>query len=65
MKALHLSKTVWFNIITFILLVLAMPEFISIIPSSWLGPIAFAAGIGNLMLRVFFTSQPTSLNLEN
>ena len=64
MKSILQSKTVYFNIITFVLLVLAMPEFISIIPVSWLQPIAFTAAIGNLILRVFFTSQPTALNIE-
>lgn len=54
------SKTVWWNLITLVLAVLALPEFISIIPISWTPVIGMLNGIGNLILRVYFTTQPVS-----
>lgn len=58
MKKILDSKTVWLNSITFILVVLALPEFISIVPASWIEWIALANAILNYILRIYFTSQP-------
>ena len=54
------SKTVWFNIVVFIGLVLALPQFISVIPPIGLPWISLLAAVGNLILRVWFTTQPVS-----
>lgn len=59
-KVWYTSKTLWFNIITFTLAVLALTQFQGIIPASWLTYIAFATAIGNLILRMFFTSGPVT-----
>ena len=59
-KPMHKSKTVWFNVITLVLTVLALPEFVRLLPESALQYIALANGLGNLALRIFFTnSSPT------
>ena len=58
MKPILQSKTVWFNLITFVLALIALPSFISILPASIIPDIAIINSIGNLILRVFFTSQP-------
>jgi hypothetical protein len=57
-KPWYTSKTVWVNIIAFVLLVLALPQFISVVPVSWIPFIALIAAILNGVLRIFFTSQP-------
>lgn len=56
------SKTLWFNLITFILVLVSLPSFISLLPSSWIPALAFITIIGNAILRTFFTSAPTTLN---
>jgi hypothetical protein len=58
MKSIFESKTVWLNIIAFILLVLALPQFISVIPAVWIPYIALITAVLNGILRIFFTSQP-------
>lgn len=58
MKNLFASKTVWFNVITFILAMISLPDFISLLPVTALPYIAVAGSIGNYILRVYFTSQP-------
>ena len=60
LKRIWDSKTVWFNVITIILAVIALPEFVSIISPSLLPYIALVNSVGNLLLRVFFTSQPVT-----
>lgn len=57
-KAIYKSKTVIFNVITFLLAVIALPEFSSIIPVDYLPVIALVNSIGNIILRVYFTAQP-------
>jgi hypothetical protein len=57
MKKLLGSKTVWLNVVTLFIGIVAlsqgMPEFEQYAP--WL---VFVSGILNLILRVFFTSTP-------
>jgi hypothetical protein len=57
-KPWYTSKAVWLNVVTFILLVLALPQFISVIPVSWIPYIALTSAVLNGVLRLFFTSQP-------
>jgi len=52
------SKTVYFNIVSAILAIIALPDFISIIPVSAMPLIALLSSIGNWVLRVYFTSKP-------
>ena len=52
------SKTVWLNLITAILAILAVPEVSTLIPPEWFKYIAAINIIGNIILRVFFTTQP-------
>lgn len=57
MKKWYQSKTVWFNIVTTIVGVVTFlqgqPTFAEFAP--WL---VLVAGIGNLILRIWFTDQP-------
>jgi hypothetical protein len=57
MKKFYESKTLWFNVITVLLAVLALPELVSLIPEDSMPYIALANGIGNMILR-FLTTQP-------
>jgi hypothetical protein len=50
-KKWYTSKTFWFNIITAILAILAMPEVLAIIPVEYLKYIAAIGVIGNIILR--------------
>ena len=52
------SKTVWFNIVTGLLALVAFPQFISLVPSSAEPYIALVNAMGNWLLRVYFTSEP-------
>lgn len=49
------SKTVWFNIITFVLAVLALPETLAILPEGSFQVLALVNALGNLLLRLYFT----------
>jgi CDP-diglyceride synthetase len=51
------SKTIWWNILTAILAILAMPEIIQLLPESALKWIVIINAVGNMILRVFFTTQ--------
>ena len=55
MKNKFLSKTVWFNIIVLVVAIMAMPEFISILPVSLIPLTVFIGAFGNLILRIYFT----------
>jgi hypothetical protein len=57
MKPFYKSKTLWFNLITLGLAVLALPEFINLIPVESTPYIALANAAGNTILRLF-TTQP-------
>ncbi len=52
------SKTVWFNVITLFLEILALPNFLNLLPQEWLPYLILIQGIGNLVLRIFFTDKP-------
>ena len=58
LKNLFASKTVWLNAIAFVLFVLALPQFISVIPASWIDYIALITAVLNGVLRIWFTAQP-------
>ena len=50
------SKTFWLNVISLIILILALLEFISLIPASVIPLVTLGNAILNLILRIFFTS---------
>lgn len=56
------SKTVWFNIVTGILALLAFPQLISIIPAAAEPYIAILNALGNYVLRVYFTNTAIGTN---
>jgi hypothetical protein len=56
MKPWYQSKTIWFNIISGIIGVLAIPQFISVLPSFVLNYVVVVNAIGNWILRTYFTS---------
>lgn len=63
MKSVFSSKTVWFNIVMTILDIATFSEnLISFVPERnrevVKGAIVFIQGIGNIILRIWFTSQP-------
>lgn len=69
-KPFYQSKSLWFNLITIILAVLALPEFVSILPPAWLVYLGFINAIGNMIIRTFFTNGPVTgtqqqANIEN
>lgn len=50
------SKTIWFNVLMMLMEILAMTDsFPTFIPPSFAAPIAIAQGIGNIVLRRFFS----------
>jgi len=55
-KKFYESKTVWFNVIVFVVAFLALPEFISVLPAVWLPYAVLGGTVGNLILRIWFTS---------
>lgn len=55
MKSIFKSKTFWWNIISALVAIFALPEFISIIPSAYLPVIGLVSAIGNLILRMITT----------
>lgn len=56
-KTLVQSKEVWVLSLTFVLAVLSLPEFISVLPESWLPAIALTGSMLTLILRIFFTQS--------
>lgn len=58
MKTVFSSKTVWFNIVVFAVALLAAPEFLKVLPEALLKYDVLGGAVGNLILRVWFTSQP-------
>lgn len=57
-KSAILSKTVWLNIISFVLVLVSLPEFISVLPVVAIQYIALIAAVLNLALRIFFNNPP-------
>lgn len=58
-KAIWLSKTFWFNIITGTMQALLMAD-LSFLEPSWAGPLAIAQLVGNVWLRAI-TSEPVKV----
>lgn len=59
-KPWYQSKTFWFNVVTFVLGVLALTEFVSVLPKTAAPYIALANAVGNLILRLWFTDTPVT-----
>ncbi len=58
MKKILASKAFWLNVITVLTLICTLPEFGAVIPSLAVPYIALANAVLNIIVRVFFTSQP-------
>ena len=56
------SKTFYFNAITLVLAIIALPDFVSILPGTLLPYLAFVNAVGNLVLRTFFSPSPLTLS---
>lgn len=52
------SKTMWLNAIAFVLMLVALPQFISVLPASTIPFVALITAILNGVLRLFFTNTP-------
>lgn len=64
MKSVFDSKTVWLNLITLALGVITLAQGMSQFEKY--GPwLLLANGVLNLVLRIFFTSQPVGLNVPS
>ena len=57
-KSIASSKTVWLNLIAFVLLVLSLPQLGDVISASAVPWIALITAVLNGVLRIFFTAQP-------
>jgi len=57
MKKFYESKTLWFNLITLVIAVLALPEFLSLLPEDKMPYIAVVNAIGNAVLRLYTTQE--------
>jgi len=51
------SKTIWFNLVVFLIAFLALPEFVRLLPQSWLQFDLLGGALGNLILRTWFTNS--------
>lgn len=60
MQKILASKTVWLNIVVFIIALLALPEFVRVLPPSWLPYDILGGSAANLILRIFFTANPVT-----
>ena len=56
-KKWYASKTIWWNVIVFVVAVLALPEFIAILPPQLLPISVFIGAVGNMILRTWFTNK--------
>lgn len=59
-KPIFASKTFWLNIIGLILAMLALPEFVGLIPEAYLPTIMAVQGALNIVVR-FLTDSPVKL----
>ena len=57
-QSIFSSKIVWFNVLSLILVIIALPEFISVIPESFIKYIALLNPVVNYILRTYFTNAP-------
>lgn len=64
MKHFLLSKSLWLNAIAFVLFVLALPQFVSVIPESYLPIIGLVTAVLNGALRIFFVNPPLTTNVQ-
>lgn len=58
MKYVFESKVVWFNLIVFVIALLSLPELVQVLPESLLKYDVLGGALGNLILRIWFTSKP-------
>jgi hypothetical protein len=58
-KKIHKSRTVQFNVIYTIIAIAAL--LMNYIPEEYVPLLAVVQGVGNVILRVWFTSQPITL----
>ena len=56
-RSIWQTKTVWFNVISAALLIVALPEFAALIPELWIKYVVFAQAAGNIVLR-YITTEP-------
>lgn len=61
MKKWYESKTVWFNVILTLVEVIALASDLHIGGEAALLYLAFAQGVGNVVLRVWFTNKPVAI----
>ena len=59
-KPLIQSKSFWVNFLSFTLVILALPEFVSLLPVEAIRYIALITSVVNVALRYFFTEKPIS-----
>lgn len=59
-KPIQISWTVWFNVLTFLAAVLALPEFVALVHPDVLPYIIAVQAVINLLLRIK-TTQPITL----
>lgn len=52
------SSVLWVNFLSFLLILLALPEFVSVLPVGSIPWVALASAVVNAILRIFFTTQP-------
>lgn len=59
-KKWYLSKALWFNFLTGVLAVLALPEFVALVPSEALQYLAMINAVGNMLLRLITSERLTT-----
>ena len=59
MKSVWASKTLWFNVVTALVAIASLTD---VLPKNILPVAGIIAAIGNIILRVFFTTQAVGIN---